>query len=262
MMAAERVQKVIAAAGVASRREAERLIEAGRVMIDGRPAHLGDSVEPELAVVTVDGHPVGSAVALVHLVLHKPPGVTSTTRDRHADRTVLDFVPAELAGGARLFPVGRLDLESEGLILVTNDGAWADRVLHPRFGVEREYAIGLRSTLDRGQTDRLEAGIRLEEGLATLRHLRPMTGTEIRRLAAVLDPRPPELAWYRATLTQGWKRQLRRMFAAVSAPVTRLARVRIGTVRLDDLASGGIRPLTAAEIRSLGAGRVSESSRR
>lgn len=262
MMALERVQKVIAAAGVASRREAERLIEAGRVMIDGRPARLGDSVEPGLAVVTVDGRPVGAAVALVHLVLHKPPRVTATTRDRHADRTVLDLVPAELAGGARLFPVGRLDLESEGLILVTNDGAWADRVLHPRFGVEREYAIGLRSPLDREQSDRLDAGIRLDEGLATLRHLRPMTGAEIRRLAAVLDPRPPELAWYRATLTQGWKRQLRRMFAAVGAPVTRLARVRIGTVRLDDLPSSGARLLTAAEIRSLGAGRVSESSRR
>ncbi|MGZ8528710.1 MAG: pseudouridine synthase [Candidatus Limnocylindrales bacterium] len=255
-MAPERLQKVIAAAGIASRREAERLIAAGRVTVDGRPATIGESVEPGQAVIAVDGRPVGEASALVHLVVHKPLGVTSTTRDRHAAATVLDLVPRALAGSGRLYPVGRLDLDSEGLIVLTNDGAWADRVLHPRFGVEREYAIGLLTPLTAAQMVALRAGVRLEEGMATLGHLRPMTGVEIRGLAAVLDPPPPELAWYRATLEQGWKRQLRRMFAANGAPIARLARVRIGTVRIGTLRAGAVRPLSAAEVRTLGAGRL------
>ncbi|MGZ8501309.1 MAG: pseudouridine synthase [Candidatus Limnocylindrales bacterium] len=255
-MAPERLQKVIAAAGIASRREAERLIAAGRVTVDGRPATIGESVEPGQAVIAVDGRPVGEASALVHLVVHKPLGVTSTTRDRHAAATVLDLVPRALAGSGRLYPVGRLDLDSEGLIVLTNDGAWADRVLHPRFGVEREYAIGLVTPLTAAQMAALRAGVRLEEGMATLGHLRPMTGVEIRGLAAVLDPPPPELAWYRATLEQGWKRQLRRMFAANGAPIARLARVRIGTVRIGTLRAGAVRPLSAAEVRTLGAGRL------
>lgn len=255
-MAPERLQKVIAAAGLASRREAERLIADGRVTVDGRVAILGESVEPGRAVIAVNGRPIGEASTLVHLVVHKPPGVTSTTRDRHAERTVLDLIPRALAGATRLYPVGRLDQDSEGLILLTNDGAWADRVLHPRFGVEREYAIGLTAQLSQEQGDALTAGIRLDEGLATLGHLRPMTGIEIRRLVALLDPAPPRLIWYRATLAQGWKRQLRRMFAAVGAPVDRLVRVRIGTLRIDELRTGAVRPLSAAEVRSLGAGRL------
>ena len=255
-MAPERIQKVIAAAGFASRREAERLIAAGRVTVDGRPATLGQSVEPGGVVIAVDGRPVGEASAAVHLVAHKPIGVTSTTRDRHATSTVLDLVPRALAGAGRLYPVGRLDLDSEGLILLTNDGAWADRVLHPRFGVEREYAIGVTKSLSEAQLTELRAGIRLDEGLATLGHLRPQTGTEVRGLAELLDPPPARLVWYRATLRQGWKRQLRRMFAATGAPIERLVRVRLGTVRLGSLRSGTVRPLTAAEVRSLGAGRV------
>ncbi|MEO8229978.1 MAG: pseudouridine synthase [Chloroflexota bacterium] len=255
-MASERLQKVIAAAGIASRREAERLIAAGRVTVDGRPATIGESVEPGHAVIAVDGRPVGEASALVHLVVHKPLGVTSTTRDRHADATVLDLVPRALAGSGRLYPVGRLDLDSEGLIVLTNDGAWADRVLHPRFGVEREYAIGLVAPLTPEQIAALRAGVRLEEGKATLGHLRPMTGIEVRGLAEVLDPTPPRLVWYRATLAQGWKRQLRRMFTANGAPIARLVRVRIGTVRIGTLRAGGVRPLSAAEVRTLGAGRL------
>lgn len=255
-MAPERLQKVIAAAGIASRREAERLIAAGRVTVDGRLATIGESVEPGLAVIAVDGRPVGEASALVHLVVHKPLGVTSTTRDSHAAATVLDLVPRALAGSGRLYPVGRLDLDSEGLIVLTNDGAWADRVLHPRFGVEREYAIGLVTPLVPEQVAALRAGVRLEEGLATLGHFRPMTGIEVRGLVAVLEPPPPYLTWYRATLEQGWKRQLRRMFAANGAPIARLARVRIGTVRIGTLRAGAVRPLSAAEVRTLGAGRL------
>jgi 23S rRNA pseudouridine2605 synthase len=190
------------------------------------------------------------------VALHKPGGVTSTTKDRHADTTVLDLVPTALVpDGARLYPVGRLDLDSEGLILLTNDGEWADRVLHPRFGVEREYAVALGAPLTADQANALRAGIRLEEGLAKLAApLRPATVVETRQLAATMDPPPdPGLAWYRASLAQGWKRQLRRMFGAVDAPIHRLVRVRVGTVRLGDLHSGRARNLKTPEVKGIGA---------
>ena len=254
-MPAERLQKVLAAAGVASRRASEGLIGAGRVTVDGKRATLGQQVDPEKARIEVDGLPIGSAARTTYLLLHKPSGVTSTTADRHAATTVLDLLPTALVpDGARLYPVGRLDQDSEGLLILTNDGAWSERVLHPRFGVEREYAIGLRAALDTDQRRALDAGIALDEGTAHLFHLRPMTDVEIRRLAELLDPPPGELAWYRATLRQGWKRQLRRMFAAVGAPIERLVRVRIGPVRIDGLRGGRTRRLKAPEVRGLAAG--------
>jgi 23S rRNA pseudouridine2605 synthase len=253
-MPEERIQKVLAAAGVASRRASETLIAAGRVTVDGRVATIGQKVDPDRAVIEVDGSGIGAGAVRVYLALHKPAGVTSTTRDRHAETTVLDLVPTALIpDGTRLYPVGRLDLDSEGLLLLTNDGEWAERILHPRFGVEREYAVGLATPLEPEQQRQLAAGIRLEEGLALLAGpLRPASATETRQLATTLDPSAdPRLAWYRATLAQGWKRQLRRMFAAVGAPIARLARVRIGPVRLADLPSGRARALKQPEIRAL-----------
>jgi 23S rRNA pseudouridine2605 synthase len=147
--------------------------------------------------------------------------------------------------------VGRLDRDSDGLLLLTNDGPWAERVLHPRFGVEREYAVGVRDPLTDDQLRALSAGIALEEGIARLFHLRPATNSETRRLGELLTPPPAQHAWYRATLRQGWRRQLRRMFAAVGVPVERLVRVRIGPVRLERLRAGQVRPLSAAETRAL-----------
>ena len=255
-MAAERLQKVLAGAGVASRRASEALIAAGRVTVDGRIARLGDQVDPATARIEVDGRPVGDAARTVYLLLHKPAGVTSTTRDRHADTTVLDLVPTALVpDGARLYPVGRLDLDSEGLLLLTNDGAWSERVLHPRYEVEREYAVGLAGPVAAAAARALEEGIHLDEGRAVLHHLRPMTPVEVRRLVDLLRPPPaPNLWWYRATLRQGWKRQLRRMFGAMGLPIDRLVRVRIGPVRIDGLQSGRTRPLKAPEIRGLAGG--------
>src|SRR5829696_9198265 len=181
-MAAEGLQKVLAAAGVASRRASEAMIAAGRVTVDGRVARLGDQADPDRQRIEVDGRPIGSAANPVHLAVHKPIGVTSTVRDRHADETVLDLVPTALVpDGARLYPVGRLDQDSEGLLLLTNDGEWAERVLHPRFGVEREYAVGVRAELSWEQVAALERGIELDEGVATLQHLRSMTDIEIER---------------------------------------------------------------------------------
>ena len=256
-MAEDRVQKILAAAGVASRRASESLIAAGRVRVNGRIAKLGDQADPDTAQIEVDGILVGVGAARVYVAMHKPAGVTSTTSDRHAETTVLELVPTALTpDGTRLYPVGRLDRDSEGLLLLTNDGAWADHVLHPRFEVQREYAVGLKSPLDRDQAALLKAGIQLDEGLAKLMApLRPATAIETRTLADLVHPAPdPDLVWYRAVLAQGWKRQLRRMFAALGTPVERLVRVRIGTVRLDRLPSGRSRLLRAPEVRQLGQG--------
>jgi 23S rRNA pseudouridine2605 synthase len=249
----ERISKVLAAAGVASRRGADELIALGRVRVDGRQAVLGERVDPEHQAIVVDGQPIGAPPSRpLYLALHKPAGVTSTVRDRHAETTVVDLVPEELGRRARLYPVGRLDQDSEGLILLTNDGDWAEHVLHPRYGVEREYAVALSRMLTREQADALEGGVELAEGMATINALRGQTRTEDRRLDDLLSPPPePGLVWVRATIHQGWKRQLRRMFAGVGAPVRRLVRVRIGPLRLDDLATGDVRPLTAAEVRRL-----------
>jgi len=263
-MPEERLQKVLAAAGVASRRASEGLIAAGRVRVDGRLATLGEQVDPATARIEVDGFPVGVGAARAYVALHKPSGVTSTTRDRHAETTVLDLLPTALVpDGTRVYPVGRLDQDSEGLILLTNDGEWADRVLHPRFGVQREYALAVAVPLDHAQARALRDGVRLDEGLATLdAPLRPATALETRNLVGLLRPAPsPELTWYRAVLAQGWKRQLRRMFGAVGAPIERLVRVRIGAVRLDGLVSGRARLLKAPEVRSLGTGAAAPARR-
>jgi 23S rRNA pseudouridine2605 synthase len=256
-MGAERLGKVLASAGVASRRAADALVAAGRVTVDGRVATLGEKADPARQVVAVDGRPIGAGAApAVHLAVHKPAGVTSTAADRHAARTVLDLVPPGLVPpGTRLYPVGRLDRDSEGLLLLTNDGSWTERVLHPRHGVEREYAVALAAPLDEAQRAALAAGIALEEGVARLVALRPATRTETARLAELLVPQPARgLAWYRVVLAHGWKRQVRRMLAAVGAPVVRLVRVRVGTLRLD-LPAGQARRLTPLEVRRLGAPR-------
>ena len=257
-MPEERIQKVLAAAGVASRRASETLVAEGRVRVDGKPATLGQKVDPERSRIEVDGSLVGVNATRAYVALHKPAGVTSTTRDRHAATTVLDPVPTALApDGIRLYPVGRLDQDSEGLLLLTNDGDWADRVLHPRFGVEREYAVALPRPLDGEQARALNVGIQLDEGLAKLAApVRAATPQQVWEVASTIDPPPdPGLSWYRAVLAQGWKRQLRRMFGAVEAPIARLVRVRIGPVQLGDLPSGRARALRRPEVEAL-AGRA------
>lgn len=262
-MSEERIQKLLAEAGVASRRASEALIAAGRVRVDGRVVRLGDRADPASARLEVDGRPVGIGVAKAYLALHKPAGVTSTTRDRHAATTVLDLVPTALVpDGTRIYPVGRLDLDSEGLLLLTNDGEWAEHVLHPRFGVEREYAVALVAPLLPDQVAALDAGIELEEGIARLaRPLKRIGRTEIGSIALAVEPPPdPVLSWYRATLRQGWKRQLRRMFGAVDAPIARLVRIAIGPLRLGELHSAAVRPLRAPEVEAL-AGQGAERGR-
>jgi len=247
-----RLQKALADAGVASRRAAEALITDGRVTVDGVTAALGSRVDPARQRIEVDGRAVGGPSALVHLVLCKPAGVTSTVADRHAERTVLDLVPPTmLAEAGRIYPVGRLDRDSEGLILLTNDGDFAQRVAHPRYGIEREYAVGLARALSAEQAARLLRGVELEEGAARLDSIRSATRVETARLLDALGPGKGDAAWYRVVLAQGWKRQVRRMFVQVGVPVVRLARVRIGALRLGELRAGEVRRLSPAEVRRL-----------
>jgi len=261
----ERLSKLLAAAGIGSRRAVDALIAAGRVSVDGRPAVLGERVDPARVQISVDGRPVELVPAApVYLALHKPPGVTATVRDRFAARTVLDLVPPALAAGRRLFPVGRLDRDSEGLLLLTNDGAWAERVLHPRFGVEREYAVAVERRLGPAELERLRVGVPLAEGLARAVRIRPATPAETRRLLRLVGPGPGATeggTWYRVVLGSGWKRQLRRMFAAVGVPVRRLVRVRMGPLELGNLPPGAVRALRAAEVAALATGSATTAGR-
>jgi 23S rRNA pseudouridine2605 synthase len=248
-----RVQKVLADAGVASRRAAEALVVAGRVAVNGQPAVIGQRIDPQRDRLTLDGRPVIRSARHAYLVVNKPAGFTSTVSDRHAERTVLELVPEGLvAPGTRLYPVGRLDRDSEGLLLLTDDGDWTQRVLHPRYQVEREYAVAVREPLRPEQERALGDGIALEEGVARLTALRRASRTEAHLVTGDGPGAGRTLVWYRAVLTQGWKRQLRRMFAAVGAPVERLVRVRIGTLRMGSLAPGAVRALSAAERDRLG----------
>jgi 23S rRNA pseudouridine2605 synthase len=250
-MARERLQKILASAGLASRRGGEELIRAGRVTVDGRPAVIGEQVDPATQRVLVDGAALPEfAEPHVYWALNKPVGVVSTVKDRHAHRTVMELLPPN-ARTARLYPVGRLDAESEGLLLFTNDGTWADLLLHPRYGVEREYMVGLERSVTKLQRVALRDGIELEEGLARLDLLEDATPAQVRRLLELLEPSSEALKWYRVVLAQGWKRQIRRMFDIVDSPVRRLVRVRVGTFKLTDMEAGQARPLTHHEVMQL-----------
>jgi len=251
-MTRERLQKVLASAGVASRRSGEDLIRAGRVTVDGRLAIIGEQVDPEMQHVVVDGIPLPAIERQrSYWVLNKPAGVVSTVKDRHAERTVMDLLPQNARREARLYPVGRLDEGSEGLLLFTNDGAWADLLLHPRYGVEREYMVGLDRSVTKQQKLALRDGIELEEGLARMDLLEDATPAQVRKLLDLLAPPHAELRWYRVVLAQGWKRQIRRMFDAVDMPVRRLVRVRVGSLKLLDIRSGEARPLVHREVTQL-----------
>jgi 23S rRNA pseudouridine2605 synthase len=225
----------LARAGLGSRRGVEALIAEGRVSVNGRPAELGNRVDPAVDRIAVDGVPVPTDPGLRYLALNKPPGVTSTLRDPHAARTVAAFLPP---GEPRLVPVGRLDRDSEGLLLLTNDGDLAHRLQHPRFGVEKEYLLEVEGAVSRQAIGRLTRGVVLEDGPA-------------RALRAALVERTRGRSALTVVMGEGRKREVRRMLAAVGHDVTRLVRVRIGSLRLDRLRPGEVRPLEPEEVMAL-----------
>ncbi|MEB2346392.1 MAG: pseudouridine synthase [Deltaproteobacteria bacterium] len=235
-MSAERVQKLLAGAGLASRRAAEAWIRAGRVRIDGTVARLGDRADPASQTVTVDGRRVALA-RHAWWIVHKPRGVLTTVRDREGRRTVMDLLPPGLP---RLFPVGRLDFDTEGLVLLTNDGTVAHALLHPSLGSEREYQVTARGRMSDASLRRLAAGVELDDGPTAPARVGPA------RFAARAGATRFVLA-----VREGRKRQIRRALAALGHPVVRLVRTRMGPQRLGRLPAGGARPLTGGEVRAL-----------
>jgi len=226
----ERLQKVLARVGIGSRRVCEDLIAEGRVLVDGEMAVLGRRVDPETALIEVDGAPVGVRPDLVHYVLNKPAGVVTTADDPQGRPTVVGLVPNE----PRVFPVGRLDVDTEGLLLLTNDGELAHRLTHPSYGVEKEYVAEVEGLPTRAVLRRLREGVELDDG--------PTAPAR----ATLVDP-----SVVRLTIHEGRNRQVRRMCEAVGHSVVRLVRTRIGPLADRSLAPGAWRELTGAEVRSL-----------
>lgn len=227
----ERLQKVMAAAGWGSRRTCEDLIAARRVTVDGEIAVLGRRVDPDRDRIEIDGVPIGVRPGLVHYLINKPMGVVTTARDTHGRPAVLDLVPAE----PRVFPVGRLDLDTEGLLLLTNDGDLANLIAHPRHGVDKEYLAEVAGgRVAPGALRRLREGVELDDGPTAP--------------ARVSQPSPGVL---RITLHEGRNRQVRRMCEAIGHPVRRLVRTRIGPITDRSLEPGAWRELTIAERRAL-----------
>ncbi len=226
----ERLQKIISQAGLASRRVAEDMIMAGRVAVNGTRARLGDRARVGTDLIEVDGVPVMIDPLRVYWLLHKPAGVVSTTRDTHGRPVVTDLVPAE----PRVYPVGRLDADSEGLIILTNDGDFAMRLTHPRYKVDKEYLVAVDKPVGRDTLSKLARGVQLEDG--------PTSPATLTLLSPTL---------VRMVIREGRNRQIRRMFDLFSFHVTRLVRTRIGPVSDQRLGVGEYRPLSQAELRAL-----------
>ena len=226
----ERLQKVLARLGIGSRRACEELIAEGRVRVDGTVARLGARIDPTSAAVEVDGVAVGVRPDLVHYLLNKPAGVVTAAKDPQGRPTVTGLVPAE----PRVFPVGRLDLHTEGLLILTNDGDLAHRLTHPSFGVEKEYLAHVSGAPKPGAVRALRQGVELDDG--------PTAPAKVALVA-------PDVL--RITVHEGRNRLVRRMCEAVGHPVRRLVRTRIGPLSDRRLAPGQWRPLTPAETRLL-----------
>jgi 23S rRNA pseudouridine2605 synthase len=232
---AVRLQKVLATAGVGSRRASEELIAAGRVTVDGRVARLGDKVDPATAVIHVDGERVVTDTRLVYLAMNKPAGVVSTMADERGRAAIADYL-----GGVpeRVYHVGRLDADSEGLLLLTNDGDLAHRLMHPSYEVPKTYVCEVAGPLPRSVGRQLLAGVNLADGHAKADRFRVIDTVDRTALVEVV-------------LHEGRKHIVRRMFDAVGHPVSRLIRTAIGPIRLGDLKPGRIRRLNRAEVAAL-----------
>ena len=228
----ERLQKVLARAGIGSRRACEELIADGRVTVNGSVATLGTKVDPSVDEIEVDGSLVPVAEGLVHYLLNKPAGVVTTAVDPGGRPTVVELVP----GVPRVFPVGRLDAETEGLLILTNDGALAHRLTHPSFGIEKEYVALVGGTPRPADVRALRRGVALDDG--------PTAPARV----SVIGP-----ATLRITIHEGRNRQVRRMCDAVGLPVQRLVRTRVGPISDRRLRPGDWRPLSPAEVQALAA---------
>jgi 23S rRNA pseudouridine2605 synthase len=232
---AERLQKVLASAGVGSRRACEDLIFRRRVTVNGRVAKLGDKVDPATAEIHVDGQRVITDTKLVYLAMNKPRGVVASMDDEKGRTELADFLGTF---EQRIFHVGRLDADSEGLLLLTNDGALAHKLMHPSFGVPKTYLAEVEGPLPRAVGRALQSGVELEDGPAKVDSF---------RLVDTLG----KVAQIEIVLHEGRKHIVRRMMDAVGHPVLRLIRTAVGPIRLGDMRPGGFRHLSNAEIGAL-----------
>ena len=232
---AERLQKLIAQAGLTSRRSAEEWIAQGRVEVNGRVAGLGDRADLQHDRILIDGAPLRPREAPVAVLLNKPRGYLTSLKDPQGRRLVTELV-ADLP--QRLFPVGRLDYNTEGLLLLTNDGQLAQRLAHPRHHVEKTYLVKVRGRLSEQARQRLTEGVRLEDG--------PTLPAQIANVRV-----QAKTSWFELTIREGRNRQVRRMCEAVGLPVSRLKRIRVGFLTLGTLPTGHYRPLTQAEVKKL-----------
>jgi 23S rRNA pseudouridine2605 synthase len=230
----QRLQKILSASGVASRRVAENLIATGRVTVDGRRAELGDRADPVTAVIHVDGERIVTDSSRVYLAMNKPRGVVSTMDDEFGRAALADYLPR----GQRVYHVGRLDADSEGLLLLTNDGDLAHRLMHPSFGVRKTYLCQVAGPVPREVGRRLRDGVELDDGPAKVDAFR------------VVDSQGRS-ALVELVLHEGRKHIVRRMLDEVGFPVSRLVRTAIGPVKLGDLRAGKTRRLTAVEVAGL-----------
>jgi pseudouridine synthase len=234
----ERLQKILAHAGLASRREAEQWIVDGRVAVNGITVReLGTRADPAKDSIKVDGKRVKSASAPLYFAFHKPPGVVTTLDDPQHRPDLTPFLK-KLGEKKRVYPVGRLDFNSSGLLLLTNDGELARRLMHPRFGVSKVYHVKLSSCPSTEDLARLRNGIRLEDGVTA-----PARARVLQKLK--------KNAWVEIELREGRKREVRRMFLALGFFVEKLVRVRVGTVALGQLVPGALRPLASGEVAQL-----------
>jgi 23S rRNA pseudouridine2605 synthase len=231
-----RLQKVLAAAGVGSRRSCEEMIGAGRVEVDGEVVRrFGARVDPKTQVIRVDGKRIPASEDLVYLALNKPVGVVSTMSDDRGRKTIADLVGDR---AERLFHVGRLDYDTEGLILLTNDGELAHRLAHPRYGVLKTYLADVRGPVPRDLARRMTTGVELEDGTVTADRFRVVEQAGPRVLVEI-------------TLHEGRKHVVRRMLAEVGHPVSRLVRTQVGPISLGSLRQGTTRRLSTAEVGNL-----------
>ncbi len=241
-MSEVRLQRLLAQRGVGSRRHCEKLIAGGRVAVNGRAAALGDSANDE-DVVTVDGRPIPPPQRKVYLMLNKPPGMVVTRRDPGGRPTVMDLVPPHLRSS--VFPVGRLDLPSEGLLLLTNDGELANRLLHPRYQIPKTYLVWVGGQPRPQQLARARRGIEIEPGLTAMADIE-------------VDKQWAGGSLLKVVVHEGKKREVRRICEAFGLRVARLKRVAFGPLRLGELAEGTLRPLRPAEVvaivRAVGVG--------
>lgn len=234
----ERLQKILARAGLASRREAERWIVEGRVTVNGSVIRkLGSQADPAKDSIKVDGKRIKPAAAPLYYALHKPPGVITTLNDPEHRPDLTPYL-ARLGEKRRLFPVGRLDYNTTGLLLLTNDGDFALRLTHPRFGVKKLYRAKLSACPTNEDLARLRKGISLEDGMSA-----PARARVIEKLR--------KNAWVEIEVQEGRKREVRRIFEALGFFVEKLVRIRVGSVSLGALPPGELRPLSRSEVASL-----------